>query len=757
MASPSAPVQGVIDASLGGAGVRIARRISGKVVIENDESISPYFYLKAAKAPDAPGIVGSEQVELFLGGKREKLLKITVDRPARVPELRGLGKSFEADIPFLRRYLIDKGILPFIGVSPKTMVFDIETLSHDGVIPDSQKDEVIMISYAILEEGKITDKSVISSVGKRLPSFVEKVADEKALLSEFFARVRRLDPDIIAGYNSDNFDFPYLFARAKKRGVPIELGADGSELVFRRRGRMGGEVPEIFGRQVLDIYLFVRYIISHSLHTQTLDLDSVGFEVLGEKKVEIDFLELPGLIKRDELGKFCEYSLQDSVLTAKLADKFVPIILEISRFISLLPADVCRMTSGQIVEWFLIRESHLEGRVVPNRPGAELSGQRDERRFEGAFVREPEKGLHERLAVCDFRSLYPSIIIGHNIDPETIGKCSCCPDNTSPTGDHFCRNRFGIVPFSLNKIVKERAAMKKELRKLKEGTPERISIDAKQTAMKLISNSFYGYLGYQNSRWYSFEGARSTAGWGRKYIKETIDKAEKDGFRVVYGDTDSLFFSSPEKEGFSDKVGAFVKQVNSDLPEGMELELQDLYSRGVFLTKKRYAMITAEGKIVIKGLERVRRDWAGIARRTQEDVLMAILGEGSPEKAMEIISRAVADLRARKVSMDDVIIYTQLTKKPSQYKLTSPHVEAAKLGSAPAKAGTIVRFVIVKGSAKSTISSRARPADSVTLADYDPEYYIENQLLPAVMRIMEAVGYTESDAFKDQQKLEGFF
>jgi len=739
-------------------------------------SFPPYFYFLGKKEP--------EKIEGAIRIKEEKkvrppkglpegrrLFRIFADSPGRVPEIRGKfsgGTVFEADIPFVRRFLLDNSLKFFSERDPSFLIFDIEVYSESSGMPDAKKDEIVMISYSFFKEGAFVEERVLSAVQGRmegpLPEYASEFPSEKALIVEFVSVLRRLDPHIIAGYNSDNFDFPYLSARAEILKVPLLLGtAENSRLSFKKRQRISAGIPEIPGRQVVDVYLFVRYIVSHdpSFHARTLDLDSVGTEIFGEGKTDFDFEELPEIMRTGKgVLNFIEYSLRDAKVTARLFEKFLPLMLELSRALYLPPSEISRMTSGQIVEWFLVKEAHERGILVPNRPSSEASQERDEQRFEGAFVRDPERGLHENVAACDFRSLYPSIIISHNIAPETFGKCDHpeCAGNISPTGDPFCQKDPGLIPASLRKIVSERAILKKEMKKAASGSPERISINAKQAALKLVANSFYGYLGYQNSRWYSFEGARSTAGWGRKYIKDTISLAERRDFRVIYGDTDSLFFSYVGKdislESLEGRVKKFVSEINGALPEEMELELQDIYSRGIFLTKKRYAVITTDGRIVIKGLERIRRDWAGIARRTQEDVLMAILKEGNPEKARGIVEKAVSDLKARKVSIDDITIYTQLTKKPGQYKLTSPHVEAAKLSKKPMKAGTVVRFGIVRGTGM--ISARARPLELLTLENYDPDYYIDNQLLPAVTRILDAVGYSE-DAFKSQKKLEGFF
>lgn len=224
---------------------------------------------------------------------------------------------------------------------------------------------------------------------------------------------------------------------------------------------------------------------------------------------------------------------------------------------------------------------------------------------------------------------------------------------------------------------------------------------------------------------------------------------------------------SPEQIKLEETIKAaaqeFLKEYNASLPEVMELEYEGFYRRGFFVTKKRYAVIE-EGNIIAKGLELVRRDWAPIAKNAQEDVLMAILNEGNVDKAAEVIKKALKKLHSREVNRDDLVIHTQITKSLDKYKQIAPHVVAAHImeeHGLKVKRGDILRYVIVKG--KGSISSRAVPYDYVDEnTEFDINYYVKHQLVPAVSRIMSSFGYSESelehlDSPDKQQTLDSFF
>ena len=206
----------------------------------------------------------------------------------------------------------------------------------------------------------------------------------------------------------------------------------------------------------------------------------------------------------------------------------------------------------------------------------------------------------------------------------------------------------------------------------------------------------------------------------------------------------------------------FITYLNSTLPESMELEYEGFYRRGFFVSKKRYAVIE-DGEIIAKGLELVRRDWAPIVKKTQEAVLMAILRDGDPDEAIREVKKVLKRIRKRDVERKELIIHTQITKPLDQYKQVGPHVIAAKRieeHGIKVTRGTIIQYIIVKG--KGSISQRAIPYEYSEGYQYDKEYYINNQLIPAIERIMYSFGYTKKD-LEDmakgevQQSLDAFF
>lgn len=212
-------------------------------------------------------------------------------------------------------------------------------------------------------------------------------------------------------------------------------------------------------------------------------------------------------------------------------------------------------------------------------------------------------------------------------------------------------------------------------------------------------------------------------------------------------------------EEILNKVNEFLGDVNKNLPEGMELEYEGFYERGFFVTKKRYALIE-DKNIVVKGLELVRRDWAPVAKKTQEKVLRAILEEGSPQKAAKIIKEVIEEIKEGKIPLEDLVIHTQLTKNPEDYVQMAPHVLAAKKAIANGRnvsRGAIIRYVVISG--KEPISKRAIPLEDVNVSNYDPTYYIENQVLPAVSRIILAIGYSKEDMLhkEKQSSLDAYF
>ncbi|MCK4714679.1 MAG: hypothetical protein KAT35_03830, partial [Candidatus Aenigmarchaeota archaeon] len=284
----------------------------------------------------------------------------------------------------------------------------------------------------------------------------------------------------------------------------------------------------------------------------------------------------------------------------------------------------------------------------------------------------------------------------------------------------------------------------------------------RQKALKILANASYGYYAYAGSRWYSRVAAQSITAWGRFYIQKVIKLAQRMGHEVIYGDTDSLFLKVKTKKAAKE----FLDRSNKSLPGVMELDMQGIYKAGIFVlaktgmaAKKRYALLGEDGKITIRGFEKVRRDWSPIARDTQENVIEAILRDRSPDKAVDFVRNTVERIRKGDVDLDELVIYSQLTKPLNKYEQIGPHVVAARKSHERGrviKPGMSISLIITKG--EGSISSRAEPFEDAR--DYDPDYYINNQVIPAALRVLSGLGYTEESILGEkpgQASLDGFF
>jgi DNA polymerase I len=337
--------------------------------------------------------------------------------------------------------------------------------------------------------------------------------------------------------------------------------------------------------------------------------------------------------------------------------------------------------------------------------------------------------------------------------------------NLAPSGDYFCEKKPGFLSSILRELLNKRKEIKKQMKSKKPESQEFISLNARQHSLKIILNSFYGYLGYPRSRWYSLESAKAVTAWSRHYIRETIHKAEKAGFKPIYSDTDSVFLVVPKEKSFKD-VKEFVKKINSELPGEMELEFEGEFKRGIFVTKKeggaakkRYALIDFKGNIKIVGFEYVRRDWAQIAKETQRKVIEAILKEGNPEKAIEVVQKTIHELKSGKTPKKELEILTQLKKGIKRYESIGPHVAAAKKAIKKGKhlgEGSVIEYIVTR-SGKS-ISDQAELEEYVKEGDYDAQYYVEHQVIPAVIKIIQELGYSKEDLIHGgkQQTLSSF-
>ncbi len=730
--------------------------------------------------------------------KEINLIKVSINSPSNsieiskiLKELSEVKEVYEYDLPFLRRYIIDKKIIPLTLIqaqgkftetgkipifnaesiiqfsedslkSPKILAFDLETYNPQGKGINPEKNPIIMVSFY----GQDFEKVITWKKFKTKKKYIEFVNSEAKLIEKFKQIISTYQPDIITGYFSDGFDFPYIETRAKKYKIPLNIALDKSELIIKKRKTTEAKINGIIH---IDIYKFIKKTIAQSMETQRYNLDSVAHELLGKKKTEVNIENLAEVWDKNgpALEKYCEYNLKDSYLAYHLAKKVLPNIIELSKIVKIMPYHSTRMGFSQLIESYLLNQNQIENNIIPSRPNNEELKTRLRYRFKGAFVYEPKAGIYENIIVLDYRSLYPSIISAHNISPDTM-YCNCCKNQSKPAPDlnedyWFCTKRKGFIPKVIDDLINRRMRIKKIL----SGKQRKDSIlSARSETLKLLSNSLYGYYGFFGARWYSKECARSITAWGRYYIQNLIKNAEKQGFKVIYSDTDSVFLLLGKKT--KTDVNKFTQQENKELPGLMELEYEGQFKRGIFVStktgsggaKKKYALLDENNEIKVKGFEAVRRNWSPIAKNVQKKVLEIILKEKNQEKAIKYVKKIVNDLRQHKIPVKETIIQTKLQKNIEEYASIGPHVAIAKKMKAQGievEAGAIIEYVITAEG--KLIRDKAKLPSEIKNNEYDPNYYINNQVLPAVETIFQVMGFKKQDitSHKSQSGLNEFF
>ncbi len=668
------------------------------------------------------------------------------------------------DIGFISHYIIEKKFNPLcwyeVSGEVLTAEFGINNLNVDLCIKaesiNSVKKEIFspkVLAFDIecdefrIGEGEILMISLVSDnfrkvitwkKHKEIP-YVEYVKDEAELIERFVEIVKNISPDFLTGYFSDGFDLPYLKARAEKNKVKLDMGIDGSQLKFSR-GVM--TTAKIDGIVHIDLLRFIQTAYSQYMSSETLSLNEVANEFLGESKKSFEFRH-SSKINGDEWEKFFEYNLQDSLLTYKIFEKIWPDLLEFTRIMQEPVFDISRNGMSRNVEDYIIHNLKKFDEIPEKRPTYDEIGERRGRgKYEGAFVFEPKAGLYENLSIFDFTSSYGSVIVTYNLSKSTfLEKPEKESYSVEVAGKKvYFSKKPGFFPQMLKEIIEKRRQYKKELK----NKPDAIK-KARSNAFKLLANASYGYLGFFGARYYCMEAAAATAAFARNAIKEAIEKTNKAGFSVIYADTDGFAFTLNKKT--KEQTNQFLKKLNSELPGIMELELEEFYKRGIWVTrrtgevgaKKKYALINEAGKLKIRGFETVRRDWCTLAREVQNNVLIMVLKDGNEKKGLDYLKKTVKEVKERKIDLKKMSIRTQLKKPIEEYKAITPHVIAAQKmleKEMPVDMGSLIEYYIAEtADKKKLIREKVKLIDEK--GEYNIEYYLKHQILPAVENIMQ--------------------
>lgn len=750
----------------------------GERILVRDQSFLPRFYLlikdgvKPEKAIEdvrgqkLPKVVEAGVEEKRRYGKQEKVLRVVCGDPevlAKYSEI--LGKlavvkgCFGDDLRFSQQYLVYNDVSP-CGThevkaepieAPKPATIEKAYLAANAsrsleqlAIPPLRVAAFSMIAYSEKgtprpERSPIAIISIITSEG-RGKQFVAEDLKDKDLIREFVGFIRKYDPDIIVGYGNNRHEWPYLMERLKKLGAKLSVDRTGGEPHTSLFGHVS-----VAGRANIDLFDFAEDMAE--VKVKTLE-NFAGFLGIPNRLAEFAIRETEiAEYWREKRDRLVAYSKEASRTILESAKALLPFAMQLSNITGMPLDHVVAAAVGFRVDWYLVREAHRMGELIPK------PTEQPYYPYKGAVVLEPKTGIHDDIAVLDFASMYPNLMILHNVSPDSLvrpGEKVAEEDFIviPEVGHRFRKEPPGFFNKILSNLLKAREGVRNSLAKLDEKSVEYRILKEREKALKIIANACYGYTGWVGARWYVREVAESTTALGRYTIQKVIQMAKKLGLDVVYGDTDAIFVRNDEE-----KVEKLLSWVKKDLE--MEIRPSKSYVRILFTeAKKRYAGLLPDGRLDIVGLEVVRGDWSEAAKTVQEKTLELILKEKSPKQAAAYVSSYISGLKAGKVPLGDLIIWKTLTKPVEEYAVRASHVEAAKKllkAGWQLTLGDKVGYVIRKGQGK--LFEKATPYTMASLGDIDVDYYIHNQILPVALRVLEPFGITEDDVLEQGGKL----
>jgi len=490
----------------------------------------------------------------------------------------------------VQQYLIQTGLTFFKGLrfdELRRMQVDIECFTTEGY----------EFCNALREGDRIIAIAMGDSTGWReVLSGAE--LDEKTMLDRFVARVRERDPDVIEGHNIFNFDLPYLATRAKRCGVKLALGRNGSIPDSRPSRFSVGERTlsftrfEMFGRQIMDTYFLVQaYDVMHrSLDGFGLKDAARHFGIAPADRLYIEGGAISAEFKKNP-ENLMRYALHDIDETEALSRLLSQSAFIQSQMIPFSFQNIAIRGNATKIEALILRDYLRQNRSIPMPERG--------RPFAGGYTDMFMEGVIRNVHHCDVRSLYPSLMLTRKIGPKT--------DSLGV----FHRLLEQLRRFRLEARQHEKAATS-------EG--ERQHFGALQSTFKVLINSFYGYLGFEQVRFSDFDAAERVAAEGRDVLRHMIAWLEKNGSKPVEIDTDGVYFVPPEAENAA-SLKAFRRRFAESLPEGIDIEFDGEYVAMFSYKMKNYALLTAEGEIIIKGAALKSRGLEPFQRKFLRDLI----------------------------------------------------------------------------------------------------------------------------------------
>jgi DNA polymerase-2 len=547
----------------------------------------------------------------------------------------------------------------------------------------------------------------------------------EGMLRELQRLLRRRDPDVIVTENGDSFVLPYLYGLARRLGLEdFTLGREGSDSRPTRKERTCFS----YGRV---IHKNAAYYLKGRLH-----------------------------IDRSNSFLFQEGGLEG--------------VIDMSRLSGIPMQRQGRTSPGTAISAMEVNHVLRSGRLVPwkkNLPEDFKSLRSLLSSDRGGFIYEPNIGLHEQVLEVDFASMYPHIMVIHNISPETVN-CRCCRGSGRKVPGlehHTCEKRLGLIPIVLAPLVKRRL----EFKRLKKKTGD--VWDLRSRCLKPLLVTCFGYTGYRNAPFGRIECHEAINAHGRDILIESSRIAERHGFAVLHGIVDSMWLKGPIGKR-REMIGEIARTMRIPLSE------EGIYRWLVFLPDKmtgagalnRYYGLfensapptgcvrprisqepnaevkSGNGEFKLRGIALRRHDTPELVRSLQKDMLAELAKASGATEFMNRIPKALEALRhhaARtldgKCALEELVLKRRVSRTLEEYaQLNETHAALRSLKDAGVTVppGESIRFVLVETESGKLKGKPEQMLDGNELYDRRAYYRL---LVRAASELLVPFGYDE--------------
>jgi DNA polymerase-2 len=618
------------------------------------------------------------------------------------------------------------GIDSFEYVIPELKFLSFELISEKKTIANDFRDEILKIKILVFNNDTIVKEK-----------FSIHEENELETLLEFAYEINRIDPDIILTTGGDQFLFPHLLYRAKANKVENQLLAN-------------------LNRETnIEYILKKNRLFPHSVAMNNSN-SSISYISYGKVYFKPQPFFLYGRTHIDINNSFI---YKDNGLDG---------LAELCRVCRIPIQIASRSTIGKCLSSLYFYNAQKSDVLIPWKPTtSEVFKSLSDllKADKGGSIFESKPGVYDNVAEFDFVSLYPSIMLKKNVSSDTIN-CDCCKsesENQVPELKHLyhvCKRRTGIVPLSLKTVLDRRLGYKHRKNNNNNNNNQmklRARYDNRQTALKWILVTSFGYLGFSNSKFGRIDAHIAVCAFARDLLLTTSKIAERHGFEIIHGIVDSIWIkertTKPRTSGSKDTK----KVTNSDIRlNKLKLDIEELtnfsisfegvYKWIVFDYSKsnptlpalnRYFGVFQDGTIKMRGIETRRHDTPPLFLNFQQELVNVM---SSCRNINEIIFKKpqlekIHDkycnlLVSREVNYTDLIFTKRISKNGNEYanRKTVENCVLKKLADRGKHlhAGEQIKYIITDFYSKNFLD-RAIPIELINknYTKYDSKRYLE--------------------------------